>query len=164
MIFIPEEIKDKIISCLSEQDLKTLRVASREFRNSASRELFGKRNRLILGSGRDKDDRFEGIPAFAGSFPISIYLKRKPVEMARLKTYLPSLLPITRYFKVLEYAPVIWDADLLSVRIGTHSGEEEGFSYSFPYTAEDWREEQGYRSPGEDEEEEELGEIDDTDI
>ncbi|RVD86192.1 uncharacterized protein DFL_004481 [Arthrobotrys flagrans] len=159
MIYIPEEIKDIITFYLPDQDLKTLRLASREFRNSASRELFGKRNRLILGSGRDKERQFEGVPAFAGSLN-SVYLKRKPVEISQLHTYLPSLLPIAEYFDVLEYAPVVWDTDLLGVRIGTHSGEEDGFSYSFPYTARNWREERGYQSG----EGEEFDDIDDTDI
>ncbi|KAK6330773.1 hypothetical protein TWF718_002973 [Orbilia javanica] len=149
MIPIPEELKIQIVSHLPDQDLKTLRIASREFQTSASDELFGKRKSLIFGSGPDKDGRFKGRPFFAGSYPRPIYEKLRSIETARLKTYLPSLLPILCYFKVFEYAPVVWHADLLDVRIGTHSGEEEGFSYSFPYTAEDWREERGPRPVGE---------------
>ncbi|KAK6335753.1 hypothetical protein TWF730_003131 [Orbilia blumenaviensis] len=158
MIYLPAELKDRITSRLSSRDLKTLRIASREFRCSASRELFGKRSTLVLGGGRDDERGFDCGPEYNGRE----FLHRKPVEFCRLNTYLSSLLPIAHYFTVLEYAPILWDKDLLSVRIGNHSGEEnEGFSYSFPYTLRDWQVENGFNSDFE--LESDTGEDDDDD-
>ncbi|KAK6519256.1 hypothetical protein TWF281_003092 [Arthrobotrys megalospora] len=151
MIDVPEELKDEIVSYLSDNDLKNVRIASGEFRHAASRELFGKRNkgRLILGGGHDEERGFQSGDAYTlNNYALEI-LKRKPVEFCRLKSYLPSILPIAQYFTSLEYAPIFWDADLLSVRIGTHSGQEDGFCYSWPYTLKSWQDESGFQSDDE---------------
>ncbi|KAK6350377.1 hypothetical protein TWF718_003570 [Orbilia javanica] len=157
MINIPAELKDEIVLYLPDNDLKNLRIASREFRHAASRELFAKRNkgRLILGGGNDEERGFQSVDVYRmldnGAHAI---VKRKPVEFCRLKSYLPSILPIAQYFNALEYAPIFWDVDLLNVRVGTHSGQEDGFCYMKSYTLKDWQHESGFQSddgfPGKD--------------
>ncbi|KAF3312598.1 hypothetical protein TWF173_007019 [Orbilia oligospora] len=153
MLNTPEELKDEIVSYLSLEDLKILRMALREFHHSASQELFVKRSksRLVLRGGSDKERGFETAATRAEPAVGTPSWKHKPVEFCRLKSYLPSILPIAKYFKVLDYAPAYWDADLLSVRIGTYSGEEEGFSYPRSYSLNDWEEESGFHSENEDE-------------
>ncbi|KAF3920951.1 hypothetical protein ABW20_dc0106483 [Dactylellina cionopaga] len=158
MVYLPEEIKDEIIFYLSDQDLKALRVAYADFRDTASRHLFGKRNSLRLGGGRDVERGFIGGPSIKYIFKDCS--KLKPVEFCRLETHLPSILPIAKYVTTLEYAPVVWHDDLLSVRIGTHSGEEDGFCYSLPYNAEDWRDERCFSIRQRQKERQKIGNLD----
>ncbi|KAK6541331.1 hypothetical protein TWF694_007150 [Orbilia ellipsospora] len=131
---LPEEIKDAIVRSLENKDLKNLRLASRSFNTAACRYLFMK---LILVGRKDSERGYDGT-ARNKMYRTLGGPKHKNVEFCKMKDYLLSLLPIASYFTALEYAPVIWEEDLLQVRIGTHSGKEDDFCYANPYTVSDW--------------------------
>ncbi|KAK6539387.1 hypothetical protein TWF694_009612 [Orbilia ellipsospora] len=131
MLELPTEIKDAIACSLEIQDLKNLRLASHSFNSVACHYLFKK---LILSGAKDNAHEYLGLPACEKEL-----YKHKSEEFCKLRDHIRSITPLAGYFTTLDNAPVLWDADLLNLRIGTHSGkEEDGFQYSFPYTAEDW--------------------------